>query len=288
MAADATLDGHAALVTGARRGIGYATVRRLAAHGATVVLHASPASTAALAENVEALRAAGARAFALTADLGDPAARADLLARAAALVGGPIDLLVNNAATIGAYAPPGRIDLAARQRLFAVNVDAPMDLIQQALPAMRAAGWGRIVNLSSDTTETPPLPYPGPATFVHALTAYGASKAALERYSTGLAAELHGSGITVNALKPYRIVDSESAAAVVAQMAATHPDWIEPVALMAEAAYQLIVRGLNGEVTVSRDLLARLQAPLLDLDGETPMGDAGWVRGRYPAGQALV
>jgi NAD(P)-dependent dehydrogenase (short-subunit alcohol dehydrogenase family) len=274
MAADATLDGHAALITGARRGIGYAIARRLAAHGATVLLHASPASAAALVENVAALRATGARAFSLTADLGDSAARADLLERATAVAGGPIDILLNNAATIGAYAPPGRIDLAARQQLFAVNVDAPLDLIQQALPAMRAAGWGRIVNLSSDTTVTPPLPYPGPAKFVHALTAYGASKAALERYSSGLAAELHGSGITVNALKPYRIVDSESAAAVVAQMAATHPDWIEPVALMAEAAYQLIVRGLNGEITVSRALLARLQAPVHALDGETRIGDA--------------
>lgn len=282
MAASPRLAGRVALITGARRGIGRATAARLAAHGATVVLHASPASAAALAENVEALRATGTRAFSLTADLGDAGARADLVERAAMLAGGRVDILVNNAATIGAYAPPGRIDLAARQRLFAVNVDAPLDLIQQALPAMRAAGWGRILNLSSETTVTPPLPYPGPAKFVHALTAYGASKAALERYTTGLAAELHGSGVTVNALKPYRIVRSESAAAVVAQLEATHPDWIEPVELMAEAAYQLIVRGLNGEIAVSRNLLARLQAPLHALDGQRVIGDAQ-VIGALPA-----
>lgn len=281
MAASASLAGHVALITGARRGIGRAIAARLAAHGATVVLHASPASAAALAENVETLRATGARAFSLTADLGDAGARADLVERAAMLASGRVDILVNNAATIGAYAPPGRIDLAARQRLFAVNVDAPLDLIQQALPAMRAAGWGRVLNLSSETVASPPIPYPGPAKLIHAVTAYGASKAALERYTLGLATELDGSGVTVNALKPYRIARSESAAAVVAQLEASHPDWIEPVEMLAEAVYQLILRGLTGEVAVSRELLARLQAPLHALDGHTVIGNAH-TTGRMP------
>ncbi len=139
---------------------------------------------------------------------------------------------------------------------------------------MRARGWGRIVNLSSDTTRQPPIPYPGPARFVNALALYGASKAALDRYTTALAAELHGSGIHVNALLPYKIARSESAEDIARQTFAAHPDWIESVELMAEAALLLITGRYSGEIAVSRELLARAQQPLHALDGVTLIGDA--------------
>ncbi len=273
MSAVQTLAGRVALVTGASRGIGRAIAQRLAAHGASVVATASERSRAGLEQTCALIEAAGGTAAQLCCDLADAAARADLLARAGAAFGA-VDIVVNNAAGISAYAPPSKIDLPARQAMFELNFHAPVDLIQQALPSMRAQGWGRVVNLSSEMSKQPPIPYPGPPKFVHALALYGASKAALERYTLALAAELHGSGIHVNAYAPYKITLSESAAAVAQQMAQAHPDWIEPVELMAEAAYLLIAGAHTGYVGSSRDLLQRTQSPLHALDGVTAIGDA--------------
>jgi NAD(P)-dependent dehydrogenase (short-subunit alcohol dehydrogenase family) len=106
------------------------------------------------------------------------------------------------------------------------------------------------------------------------LAAYGASKAALERYTLGLAAELHGSGVHANQLAPYKIALTEGAEAVARQMAATHPDWVEPLEMMAEAAWLLIAGRHTGLSVGSRELLQRLQAPLHALDGQTVIGDA--------------
>ncbi|ROH92100.1 SDR family NAD(P)-dependent oxidoreductase [Stagnimonas aquatica] len=273
MAAAQTLAGRVALVTGASRGIGRAIALRLSAHGAAVALAASPRSQAALEGVREAILAHGGRAAVLAADLADETARAGLVAQAEAALG-PVDILINNAAGISAYAPPSKIDLAARRAMFELNLQAPIDLIQQALPGMRVRRWGRIVNLSSDTSAAPAIPYAGDARFVHALALYGASKAALDRYSTGLAAELHGSGVQVNALLPYKIARSESAEQIARQTAATRPDWVEPLELMAEAAYLLVAGAHQGEIAVSRALLQRCQQPLHALDGETVIGDA--------------
>jgi NAD(P)-dependent dehydrogenase (short-subunit alcohol dehydrogenase family) len=273
MSVPGDLSGHIALVTGASRGIGRAIARRLAAHGTAVVATASARSLAGLEETCELIRERGGRATFVEADLGDVAARADLVARASASFGA-MDILVNNAATITAYAPPSRIDLSARHTLFEVNLQAPIDLIQQALPQMRAKGWGRILNITSEMARQPPIPYAGPARFIHALTLYGASKAALERYTRGLAAELHGTGIHVNAMAPYRIAASESAAQVVGQALKSNPDWVEPVEMMAEAAFVLIAASLNGLVVTSREVLQMSQQPLHALDGAHVIGDA--------------
>ncbi|HEX4895662.1 MAG TPA: SDR family oxidoreductase [Solimonas sp.] len=272
-ASSAALAGRVALVTGASRGLGLAIARRLAAHGLRVLLLASPRSQEALSRAVAQIVAAGGQAAAVVADLADPAARAGLIARAEGLLG-PVDILVNNAAGISAYAPPSRIDRGARQAMWELNLEAPIDLTQQALPGMRARGWGRIVNLSSEMARQPPIPYPGPAKFVHALALYGVSKAALERYTEALAAELQGSGLTANALYPHKIALTEGAEAVARQTAVQHPDWLEPVELVAEAAWLLIVGGQSGTVASSRAILQRAQAPLHALDGVTVIGDA--------------
>ena len=229
------LSGHVALITGASRGIGRAISRRLAAHGAAVVVSASARSCAGLDETRELICQGGGQAASVEADLANAVTRERLVARAAEYFG-PIDILVNNAAAISAYAPPSTIDLPARQAMFEVNLQAPIDLIQQALPAMRSRGWGRILNISSETAQPPPILLAGPARLVHALVLYGASKAALDRYTLGLAAELHGTGITVNSLAPYRIAASESAAQVAALVAKTKPEWVEPLEMMAEGA----------------------------------------------------
>ena len=267
------LEGRVALVTGASRGIGRAIALRLAAHGVALAVTASARSREGLRETCALIERAGGRAVSLVADLAEEQARAGLVAQAAAQLG-PVDIVVNNAATITAYAPPGKIDLPARRGMFEVNFQAPVDLIQQALPGMRTRGWGRILNISSEMAQQPPIPYPGPAKFVHALTLYGASKAALDRYTLGLAAELQGSGVQANALAPYKIARSESAEAVARQVALAHPDWVEPVEMMAEAVYPLIAGTLSGLVVKSREVLQMMQAPLHALDGWTVIGDA--------------
>lgn len=262
-----------ALVTGGSRGIGRAIAQRLAAHGVAVVLTASARSAAGLEETCALIEEEGGKAAFVECDLADGKMRESLIEDATVPFGG-IDILVNNAAAIPAYAPLSRIEIAARRLMFEINFHAPIDLIQQALPGMHQRRWGRIINISSEMARQPPIPYPGPAKFIHALAAYGASKAALERATEGLAAELHSSGITVNALSPFKIALTEGARAVAQQMAAQHPDWIEPVELMAEATYQLAAGALTGHVTHSRALLQLLQSPLHALDGVTVIGDA--------------
>ncbi|HZR38304.1 MAG TPA: SDR family NAD(P)-dependent oxidoreductase [Nevskia sp.] len=269
----ADLAGRTVLVTGASRGIGRAIARRLAAHGAALAVNSSARSAEGLEQTCRLIREAGGTAVALVADLADESARGDLVARAAAALG-PVEILVNNAAGISAYAPPSKIDLPARRALFELNFQAPVDLIQQALPGMRERRWGRILNIGSETVRQPSLPYAGPARLIHGLAAYGASKAALERYTLGLAAELHGSGVHANQLAPYKIALTEGAEAVARQMAATHPDWVEPLEMMAEAAWLLIAGRHTGLSVGSRELLQRLQAPLHALDGQTVIGDA--------------
>jgi NAD(P)-dependent dehydrogenase (short-subunit alcohol dehydrogenase family) len=268
-----TLEGRTALVTGASRGIGRAIARRLAAHGAAVAVSASARSRQGLEETCALVAQAGGRAVALVAELGDEQARASLVPQTEAQLGA-VDILVNNAAAIGAYAAPGKIDLAARRAMFEINFQAPVDLIQQALPGMRQRGWGRIVNIGSEMVRQPPIPYTGSAKLIHALATYGASKAALERYTLGLAAELHGSGVHANLLAPYKIALSESAEGVARQMAAAHPDWVEPLEMMAEAAYLLVSGAHTGLSVHSRELLQSLQAPLHALDGRSVIGDA--------------
>jgi NAD(P)-dependent dehydrogenase (short-subunit alcohol dehydrogenase family) len=164
--------------------------------------------------------------------------------------------------------------LPARHALFEINLQAPIDLIQQALPAMKDQRWGRILNITSGTVQQAPIPYVGSPKFVHALALYGASKAALDRYTLGLAAELHGSGIHINATLPYKIALTENADAVARLALQSNPDWVESVEMMAEAAYVLIAGPFTGLIEVSRAVLQMTQQPLHALDGKTVIGDA--------------
>ncbi|HQR04847.1 MAG: SDR family NAD(P)-dependent oxidoreductase [Proteobacteria bacterium] len=268
------LAGRVALVTGASKGgIGRAIARRLAAHGARIVITASGRTTGGLDKTVDLIAAAGGTAVAITANLADPAARADLIGRASVHFGPP-DILVNNAAIGGGIEPPSSVALALRHDIMEVNLQAPIDLIQQALPAMREKGWGRILNITSKTAEQPALPYKLSPKFIHGLAFYGASKAALDRYTLGLAAELHASGIHVNAMAPHQIAVTEGAEAL-ARSPKTHPADLEPLEMMAEAAFVLIAGAFTGQIVTSRQIVGIAQQPLHSLDGRTPIGDAG-------------
>jgi NAD(P)-dependent dehydrogenase (short-subunit alcohol dehydrogenase family) len=158
-----------ALITGASRGLGRALARGLAEAGFQLI---------ADARDGEALAAAlaGLDATVIAGDITDPAHRAGL-ARAAS---GGLDLLVNNAGTLGADPLPALADypLDALRDAFEANVVAPLALTQLLLPALRIRG-GAVLNITSDAAVEPYAGWGG----------YGATKAALEQVSAVLAAE---------------------------------------------------------------------------------------------------
>ncbi|HEY5017477.1 MAG TPA: SDR family NAD(P)-dependent oxidoreductase [Streptosporangiaceae bacterium] len=191
MAADFT--GKTALITGAGRGIGRAIALGLADGGAGVILLARTAGQ--LDETSALLREQGVpagRISVLPADLADDRDRGR--AAAAALTAGGVDILVNNAATVEPLGPTIGIAAADLRLAFEVNVVAPAELTAAVLPGMLDAGWGRVVNVSSAIVAHPAGMVRG--------NAYATTKAALEAHTVNLAAELAGTGVTVNAYRP--------------------------------------------------------------------------------------
>jgi len=270
-------EGRVALVTGASRGIGRGIARRLAAEGASVVLSASRlgahgALVGTLEATVEEIQRAGGRAAAVAADLSSDRERSDLVARAEACFG-PLDVLVNNAA-MARFAMPSASTLGDRRKMLEVNLHAPIDLAQQVLPGMRTRGRGWILNLTSDSARQPAVPYRDSPAAAHLITAYGATKAALDRYTEGLAHEVAGEGIFVSALAPVAIVLTQEAARVAGHIAKNHPDMAEPMEVMVEAAVELVTGQHVGRIVHSRQLLHELARPVRSLDGERVIGDA--------------
>jgi NAD(P)-dependent dehydrogenase (short-subunit alcohol dehydrogenase family) len=182
-----------ALITGAGRGIGRAVALGLGDAGARVVLLAR--TTAQLEGTRVLLREHGVparRVSVLPADLADEEDRGRAVA--ATLAAGRIDILVNNAATVEPLGPTTGIKAADLRLAFEVNMIAPAALTAAVLPGMLEAGWGRVVNVSSGIAASPASMIRG--------NAYAATKAALEAHTVNLAAELHGTGVTVNAYRP--------------------------------------------------------------------------------------
>ena len=270
-------DGRIALVTGASRGIGRAIAHRLAAEGASVVVSASRQGThgdleGTLEGTVAEIEAAGGRAGAAVANLASDEERSDLVARAEKIFG-PLDILVNNAA-MGAWALPSQSKLEDRRSMFEVNLHAPVDLAQQVLPGMRERGGGWILNLGSDSARQPPLPYRSTPEAAHIIVAYGSTKAALNRYTEGLAHEVAGDGVFVNVLSPVSIVLTQEAARFVGHIARSNPDMAEPLEVMVEAALELVTQQHVGRVAYSRSLLHELGRRVRSLDGSAAIGDA--------------
>ncbi len=179
-----------ALVTGASRGLGLEVARMLAQRGLRLILTARGAQE--LEQAADELRPRTA-VIALPGDIGDRA-HAERLVNAGLARFERIDLLVNNASTLGPVPQPLLESLRpeALDQIFRVNVTAPLHLAQLVLPRMRARGGGAIVNISSDAAVQA---YPG-------WGGYSASKAALEHLSRVLAAELIGSGVRVYVVDP--------------------------------------------------------------------------------------
>ncbi|MDZ7781497.1 MAG: SDR family NAD(P)-dependent oxidoreductase [Halioglobus sp.] len=270
------LQGRVALVTGASRGIGRAIARRFAAEGAAVVVCASRPGRhgdleGTLEQTVELIENAGGRAAAEACNLADAEARSDLVARAGKHFGA-LDIIVNNAA-VSRMRLPSESPAAERSWMFDVNVNAPVDLAQQALPEMRRQGRGWILNISSASARQPVVPYRDTPLAAHVIAPYGATKAALDRYTEGLAHEVAGEGVCINTLAPEGIVLT-AGADYVRDIARRNPDMAEPVEMMAEAALALCSGSLLGQVCYSRQLLHSLGRRVMSLDGATELGDA--------------
>lgn len=276
MSSSKRLAGRVAIITGASRGIGAAIARRFAAEGAKVAIVARTAEPGArlpgsLKETEETIRAAGGECLMIKSNLADPVDRARIVTETVAHFG-KLDVLVNNAAW-SRFIPIWEAEPRHVQLAFQMNVFAPQELSQQALPYMRKQGEGWILNISSATADAPPpAPWDENNRYVrfnrdsHA-TLYGASKAALDRLTVGWAVELSHERIAVNSLAPVGAVASEGALSVGNWDELDH---LEPVEAMAEAALQLCSRPaseLSGNVIRSLPLLNQLDLEILTLDG---------------------
>jgi NAD(P)-dependent dehydrogenase (short-subunit alcohol dehydrogenase family) len=185
--------GTVALITGASRGLGLALARLLADRGARLALTARDPvaldrAAADLRGRTEVLAVAG--------DVADPE-HVERLVDGALRRFGRIDVLVNNASTVGPSPMPAleRYPLGELERVFRLNVIAPLHLAQRVLPGMRERSAGLVLNVSSDAGVNAYAGWGG----------YGASKAALEHVSRTLAAELpssSASGVRVYAVDP--------------------------------------------------------------------------------------
>lgn len=180
--------GKVAIVTGAAAGIGAACATRLAAEG--IAVGVLDLDSARCEDTVAAITSSGGKAIALGADIAD---RGQVQAAMAALreTFGPITIVVNNAG-VTAFTPFDQITDDAWDFMFQVNVKGTFIVTQEALPDMKAAGWGRIVNISSSSAQT------GAASMAH----YSASKGAIVSLTRTLAQELGPLGITVNNIPP--------------------------------------------------------------------------------------
>jgi citronellol/citronellal dehydrogenase len=260
------LDGRVAIVTGASRGIGAEIARRFAAEGAAVAVAArttAPGTSpleGTIGETVAQIGAAGGTAVAIPADLAKPADRERLVAETASQLGAP-DILVNNAAVT--YFTRVEDFTAKRYALmFAVQVEAPFHLASLVIPGMRQSGKGWILNVSSGAARHPAMP-PGPFAG-RGGTVYGMCKAAIERFSTGLAAELYADSIAVNALSPSKVVPTPGTLFHHLTTGNDDPN-AEPSSVIAEAALMLCHRdppSLTGRVAYSQDLLNELGVPI--------------------------
>ena len=230
-------DGKVALVTGGSRGLGKAIAERLAAEGASVAITArtmepDPKYVGSLRETCEEIVGAGGTAFAVQADLSSAEDRERMVAEVIEHGGAP-DILVNNAAVT--FLRPLDEFLERRARLMLeMHLLAPLHLTQLVLPAMRERKRGWILNMTSVAGDRPTGPPFSDFDVSAGFGMYGTAKAALDRLTGSLAAELYADGIAVNAAAPSDPVATPGAGAL--DLAKTDT---EDISLITETAFIL-------------------------------------------------
>ncbi len=182
-----TLENRWALVTGSSRGVGREIAVGLAKRKCNVIVHGRELGNTRA--TVEAVKACGVRAAAAAGDLASREGVAALIAAAHA-ASGPIDILYNNAAIQNPWKPRFEIPPEDWQAVFQVNVFAMVALCNAFVPAMVRRNFGRVVNLTSGIQDTP------------SLAPYSVSKAAVDKFTRDLAAELRGKNVLANTLDP--------------------------------------------------------------------------------------
>ena len=259
------LAGQVAVITGASRGIGEAIAIRYAMEGAKVIVSARTVEEGdhilegSINSVVKRIRDAGGEATAVRCDLSDPEDRAALIKKTEEIYG-PVDVLVNNAGItyfipVESF-PRKRVDL-----MFEVQVFGPFHLAQLVLPSMQERKRGWILNISSHAALHPKLNSPG-----RGGTVYGMCKAALERFSTGLASEVHADNIAVNVVSP-GLVDTPGVAVHGLINEATK-DRVQPIEYIAEAVYRLASgdpKVVTGRVDYAEPLLKELDVTPAEL-----------------------
>ncbi len=262
---DGVLAGQVAVVTGASRGIGEAVARRFAMEGAKVVVSARTVEQddhylpGTINATVAAIKAAGGDALAVRADLALAEDRANLIKAATDAYGG-VDILVNNAA-ITYFIPVADFPEKRFRLMTDVQVWAPFELSQMVLEGMRERGRGWILNVSSHAAIHPDKTVEG-----RGGTVYGMCKAALERFTTGLAQEMYDENIAVNVISPglvatpgvmhHKLIND------------TNKDRVTPVEHMAEACLRLChgdAKQLTGRIDYADDVMKEFSLQAADL-----------------------
>jgi len=252
------LDGKVAIVTGASRGIGKAVAQLFAAEGAKVVCAARTLKEGehmfegSLNTTVSEIQKAGGIALAVQTNLADQESCARLVETTKQAFG-PVDVLVNDAA-LSYWIPIKDMTLKQWDRSWAVGPRAIFILTNEVLPDMIERHSGAIVNVSSGAAIGPgrgPFTGSGPGN-----TKYGAQKAAIERFTQGLAEEVYQYGISVTALSPSQVVVTPGA--VYFKLTTPDDPESEPPEMMARAALLLATEPLDkvtGHVTYSQAIL---------------------------------
>ena len=256
------LDGKVAIVTGASRGIGAEISRLFAKEGARVVCVARTLKEGdhilegSLEMTCAQIRESGGEATAIAADISLPEDCERLVEETKATYG-PADVLVNNAA-LTYFIPIKDYPLNRWLRTWSVNVHAPFLLSQLVLPDMIEAKSGSIVNISSSSAIGPGrAPYNENARKDIAETCYGAQKAALERFTQGLALEVYEYGVSVTCLSPSVVVPTPGTLyhKLVSSMddpKGEHPELMAKATLLLATELQ---EKITGRVTYTQEIL---------------------------------